>query len=436
MMADIRAFKGLSYGPDLDLDMVAAPPYDVISAAQATELRTRSPYNAVHVDLPVAPGEAPAPAAYAAAAETLKAWRTGGVLRSSTEPALYLVDETYRGPDGRERTRRGFVARLLLAGYDERVVLPHERTHATAKADRLELYRAAHADLSTVFLLYPDDDGMVSEALSAAADEVMGAAREARDGDGNVHRVAPLSGARADRIASLLRSRRLYIADGHHRYETALAYRDERRVAGDHSADTMMVYLCGMNDPGLAVFPTHRLIKGVEVPPLAELLGRLDPCFEPLGAPCSGREACAAAFEGMAGGAEAGDGAVFGLFSPADDAGVVVRVRGTAGPERLVAQGFSPAAAGLSVTILHELILTEALGMDPREAEAHIAYAKSVPEAMTALGGGGYGLGAFLTATRVDEVRAIADAGETMPQKSTYFYPKLLTGLVFDALEE
>jgi len=433
-MADIRTFKGLSFGPALDLGVVVAPPYDVISAAQAAVLRARSPYNAVHVDLPVAPGETPAPAAYAAAAATFRAWRAGGELRSSTEPALYLIDQTYRGPDGRERTRRGFIARLLLAGFDERVVLPHERTHAAAKIDRLELYRATHADLSTIFLLYPDDDGTVEEALSAAAADVMGAAREARDGDGNVHRVALLSGARADRIAALLRSRRLYIADGHHRYETALAYRDERRAAGDHSADTMMVYLCGMNDPGLAVFPTHRLLRGVTVPPLTELLERLTPYFEPFGGPCSGRAACAAAFEGMAG--AAGTETVFGLYSPADDAGVVVRARGTAGAERLVDQGFSPAAAGLSVTILHEFILAEVLGMDPGESEAHIAYAKSVPEAMTALGGGEYGLGAFLTATRVDEVRAVADAGETMPQKSTYFYPKLLTGLVFDALED
>ncbi|HEY5388264.1 MAG TPA: DUF1015 domain-containing protein, partial [Thermoleophilia bacterium] len=257
-MADIRAFRGLSYGPDIDLDAVTAPPYDVITAQQAAGLRARSPYNTVHVDLPVAPGETPDPAAYTTAAETFKAWRAGGVLRSSTEPALYLVDQTYRGPDGRERTRRGFVARLLLAGFDERVVLPHEQTHASARADRLELYRAAHADLSTIFLLYPDDDGAVGEALSAAADEVMGAAREARDGDGNVHRVALISGSRASRIASLLRDRSLYIADGHHRYETALAYRDERRAASDHGADTMMVYLCGMNDHGLAVFPTHR----------------------------------------------------------------------------------------------------------------------------------------------------------------------------------
>ena len=433
-MADIRAFRGLSYGPGFDLDALTAPPYDVIPAAQAAELRARSPYNAVHVDLPVSPGEAPDPAAYATAAETFTAWRAGGVLRSSTEPALYLVDQTYRGPDGLGRTRRGFVARLLLAGFDERIVLPHERTHASAKADRLELYRAAHADLSTIFLLYPDDAGALAAALSTAADEVMGAAREARDGDGNVHRVAPLAGARAERITSLLRDQSLYIADGHHRYETALAYRDERRAAGDHSADTMMVYLCGMNDPGLAIFPTHRLLKGLAVPPLADLLERLAPYFTPVGALTTGREACASAFDGMAD--SAGAATVFGLYSPADDAGVVVRLRGTAGAERLAARGFSPASAGLSVTIVHELIFAEVLGLDPRQAEAHIGYATSVPEAMATLGGGEYGLGAFLTATRVDEVRAVADAGETMPQKSTYFYPKLLTGLVFDALGE
>jgi uncharacterized protein (DUF1015 family) len=423
----------MRYHESIALDEVVAPPYDVIPAAQAAELRERSPHNAVHLDLPVAPGEAAQDVAYAHAAAAFARWQAGGVLVREATPSLYLVDQTYRGPDGRERTRRGFIARLRLADFEERVVLPHERTHAGAKVDRLRLYRATHADLSQILLLVPDDDGRVEDALGAAGDAApVAAAREAHDGDGNLHRIVPLAGPVADRVAALLRERPLYIADGHHRYETALAYRDERRAAGDHSADTLMVYLCSMSDPGLSVFPTHRLVRDVIVPPLAELLDRLQPVFEVVDAPGKGLAACRAVVDGL--GEQADPGRVFGLYLPREDVCLVVKSRDPEAKQRLVGSGFSPDAAGLSVTVLHELVLREALGMDPGQAEKHIDYATSVPDALSALAGGRYELGAFLNATLVSQVRALADRGETMPQKSTYFYPKLLTGLVFDAL--
>jgi uncharacterized protein (DUF1015 family) len=432
-MAEIIPFRGIRYSASTPLDEVVAPPYDVIPAGHAAELRERSRHNAVHLDLPVAPGEAAHSAAYGRSAAAFEQWRADGVLVRDETPSLYLVDQTYRGPDGRERLRRGFIARLRLADFEKGVVRPHERTHAGPKVDRLSLYRATHADLSQIFLLFPDDDDAVGEALAVAADaSPVALAREARDGDGNLHRIVPLAGPGVERIASLLRDRPLYIADGHHRYETALAYRDERRAGGDKSADMLMVYLCSMNDPGLAVFPTHRLIQGVAVPPLTGLLERLQPFFETVGAPAHGREACRSLLDGL--GAQADPRRVFGLCLPREDVCLVVKSREPETRLRLVASGFSADAAGLSVTVLHELILREALGMDPQEAEKHIDYAKSVPDAMAALAGGRYELGAFLNATLVSQVRAIADRGETMPQKSTYFYPKLLTGLVFDAL--
>ena len=431
-MAEVSPFRGLRYDGSIALDNVVAPPYDVIPPAQAAELRRRNAHNAVHLDLPVAAGEMAQDAAYARAAAAFERWQADGVLVREETPSLYLVDHTYRGPDGRERTRRGFVGRLLLADFAERVVLPHERTHAGPKVDRLRLYRAAHADLSQIFLLVPDDDGSVEEALTAAGAASPGPARETHDGDGNLHRIAPVAGSAAERIVALLHERRLYIADGHHRYETALAYRDERRAAGDHSADTLMVYLCGMSDPGLTVFPTHRLVRNVVVPPLAELRERLQPLFEVMGTPVRGLEACRGVLDGL--GEQADPGRVFGLYLPHEDVCLIVKSRAPEARRRLVAGGFSPEAAGLSVTVLHELVLHEALGMDAGQAERHIDYATSVPDALAALAGGRYALGAFLNATLVSQVRALADRGETMPQKSTYFYPKLLTGLVFDAL--
>jgi uncharacterized protein (DUF1015 family) len=432
-MADISAFRGIRYRDDFALDDVVAPPYDVLSPEQAAELRARSPYNAVHVDLPVPPGATPDEEAYLRAAETFRTWREEGALVTGELPGIVVVDQTYTGPDGLERTRRGFVARLRIAAFDERVVLPHERTHAGPKVDRLRLYRAAHADISTIFLLFPDDDGSASAALEAAAAELPAAAwREAHDGDGNTHRCATIAGRAAGRVAEALRDRPVYIADGHHRYETALAYRDERRAAGDASADTLMVYLCSLNDPGLTVFPTHRLVHSIPQLSLERLRELVTPFFDEVGAPARGAGACRAALEALPRQTDAER--VFGLYLPREDVCVTVRAREPQASEKLTAGGFSPAAAGLSVTLLHELLLSEALGLGHDDAERHVDYAKSVPDALAQLATGAYELGAFLNATRVDQVRAIADEGEVMPQKSTYFYPKLLTGLVYDAL--
>jgi uncharacterized protein (DUF1015 family) len=434
-MADISPFRGIRYRPDIQLDDVVAPPYDVLSAAQAAELRARSPYNVTHIDLPVPPGAEATDEAYARAAATFRAWRAEGVLVRDELPGIVVVDQTYTGPDGRERTRRGFVARLRLAGLEERVVLPHERTHAGPKVDRLRLYRATHGDISQIFLLFPDDDGSAGRDLDAAAAALPTAAwREAHDGDGNVHRSAALAGPEAERVAETLRGRPVYIADGHHRYETALAYREERRAMGDFSADTLMVYLCSLGDPGLTVFPTHRLVHGVPELTLARLTELVNPYFEVVGEPATGTEACRTALDALP--EQADPARVFGLYLPREDTCITVKTREPAATERLTADGFSPAAAGLSVTMLHELLFREALGLDHEDAERHVDYAKNVPDALSALQGGQYELGAFLNATLVDQVRAIADQGEVMPQKSTYFYPKLLTGLVFDALGE
>jgi uncharacterized protein (DUF1015 family) len=381
----------------------------------------------------VPPGAEATDEAYAQAAATFRGWREEGALVRDELPGIVVVDQAYTGPDGRERTRRGFVARLRLADLDERIVRPHERTHAGPKVDRLRLYRATHADISQIFLLFPDDDGSVGRDLQAAAAGLPAAAwREAHDGDGNTHRCAALAGPAAERVAERLHERPVYIADGHHRYETALAYRDERRALGDFSADTLMVYLCSLTDPGLTVFPTHRLVHGIPELTLARLTELVRPCFDLVGEPVTGAEACRTALEALP--EQADPARVFGLYLPREETCITVKTREPAASERLAAGGVSPAAAGLSVTMLHELLLSEALGPGHEDAERHVDYAKNVPDALEALRSGRYELGAFLNATLVDQVRAIADQGEVMPQKSTYFYPKLLTGLVYDAL--
>ena len=224
--------------------------------------------------------------------------------------------------------------------------------------------------------------------------------------------------------------KQVLIADGHHRYETALAYRDERRAAGETDADWVMVCLASMDDPGLAVFPTHRLLKGVTVPPADEVIERLRGAFTVVSEQSGDPHEWGPAMELVS--RSSGATKLLGLYFPAERRSVTLEPRGTAALDALVRRGLSPVRARLSVTLLAELVFRDALGLDPEHLEGHVDFAKSVDDAVDDLDSGDYGLAAFLGATPMADVQAMAELGEAMPQKSTYFYPKLLTGLVFD----
>jgi uncharacterized protein (DUF1015 family) len=435
---EIRPFRALRYDVETigDAARVVAPPYDVISEDLHRRLLERHPRNIVRLDLPAGePGEDP-DERYRRAARTLTAWRSDGTLRKDPRPSVYVYQQVYRVPGTDiERTQRGFLARLRIEPFGPgSSVLPHERTLSGPKEDRYRLLRATGINTSPVVGLYEDASGRAAVALAAVTAHPP--ITEVTDDDGVLHRLWVVAdegdGSPANVLVSAAAASPVFIADGHHRYETALAYRDERRAAGDSSADTLMVYLCSLSDPGLTVFPTHRLVRGITPLSLDELVAHVRPFFDVVGEPATGAAACRAMLEGLP--EQPDPGRVFGLYLPHAEACLTVRTREPAASVRLTADGFSSDAAGLSVTILHELLLRDALGLEHDEAERHVDYAKSVPDALAALDGGGYELGAFLNATLVDQVRAIADHGEVMPQKSTYFYPKLLTGLVFDAL--
>jgi uncharacterized protein (DUF1015 family) len=402
-MAHVQLLRGVRYDTArLALADVVSPPYDVVSPAEAQAYRRRSPYNAVHIDMPLSEGGDPTDC-YAHAARLFAQWQREGVLVRDEEPAFYLLDETYHGPDGYERSRRGFIGRLRLEDRDAGVVLPHEKTNSAPKADRLSLLRAAHANFSPIFMVYPDDRGEIGAALAAAE------------------------------AAALLEAEKLFIADGHHRYATALAYRDERRAAGDHSADHVLVYLCSMTDPGLTIFPTHRLLKGVEIPPMDQVIERLRPTFEVFPERGADSGACQLMVDHLHSFAD--HGKVFGLYFPREQSCVTVELRDLAAVAHLVDEGFSVEATKLSVTVLHYLIMRDGLGLDPGAMEGKIDYVTSPAQAFRLLGQGDYVLGAFINATLMSEVRIIAERHETLPQKSTYFYPKPPTGLVFALMD-
>jgi uncharacterized protein (DUF1015 family) len=417
-MAEVKPLRALHY--DLDrvgsLGDVIAPPYDVIGPTERSALIARSPHNAVELDLPEDPGGGDR---YAHAARTLNAWRDEGILVADAEPALWALEQSYTGPDGEAYARRGFLARVRVSEYGPGLVRPHERTQPGPKRDRLDLTRATKQNLSPIFSLHPGD---VWGLLEPALGEPWG---EATDSDGTVNRVWRVADPEViEAVEARLGNAELLIADGHHRYETARVYADEVGGEGDHRYTLMC--LVSLEDPGLTVFGYHRLLGGFIGTDRPEVLtGALREQFEI--EEVEEAELDPAGAEGVG---------VFGYIDSHLRRSFRLRLRDTALVDELLA-GRSQAYRGLDAAILEELILKRALGMSAEDIEAKrgIGYAKSVQEALGTIDDGGeYQVAFLLRPTPVAQVRAVAAAGETMPPKSTFFFPKVPTGIVFNPL--
>jgi uncharacterized protein (DUF1015 family) len=417
-VADVKPLTALHY--DLaqvgSLQQVAAPPYDVIDTAQRAELLARSPFNVVEIDLPQAgPGEDP----YRHAAATLEDWELEGILRRDPDPALWAMTQDYTAPDGSSRARHAILARVRVEDYGPGRVRPHERTQPGPKKDRLELTRATRHNLSAIFSLTSVDAWPQVEAATSA--DPWG---EVTDDDGTVHRLWRVADpAVHEAVASQLADAELLIADGHHRYETARAYRDEVGGEGPHCYTLMA--LTALDDPGLTVFPTHRLLSG-----LADDATRREHLREGLRELFETEEV---ADDGLDPAGEEGLG-VFGYIDAGHRQPLRLRLKDTAELDRMLADR-PEAYRRLDVAILETLVLTGILGLSEQDiAEKRgIGYAKSISEVMTGLANG-YDAAFVLRPTPIEQVRAVAAAGETMPPKSTYFFPKILSGLVFNPL--
>jgi uncharacterized protein (DUF1015 family) len=395
---------------------VVAPPYDVIDDAQRAELAARSPYNVVELDLPRDPGGGDP---YEHAAALLGQWTDEEVLTRDSNPAIWALEQEYTTPDGSRLTRRGLLARVRLAPYGEGI-RPHERTQPGPKEDRLRLTRATRHNLSPIFALHPGDAWRHLEP--ALGGEPWG---EVTDGDGTTHRVWRIEDpAVHEAITAELEPGELLIADGHHRYETSLAY--QREVGPGGPADYVLMALVSLEDPGLTVFPTHRLISGLaDDPARQEALGSgLKEIFEVEEVPKEQLDPCGV--EGVG---------VFGYLDSQFNSAYRLRLASNPALDRALA-GRSEAYRTLDAAILEELVLKGILGMstDDIAAKRGIGYTPSIEEALAKLDAGDYQAAFLLRPTPVDQVREVAAAGETMPPKSTYFFPKLLTGLVFNPL--
>lgn len=426
-MADVRPIHATHYDLDVagSLDEVAAPPYDVIDPEQRRGLLARSEYNAVAIDLPKPYGETGPQETgddpYRRAAETMDAWREAGALVSDAEPAIWAMTQDYTGPDGEPRTRHGILCRVRVEDFDTGQVLPHERTLPGPKKDRLDLTRATRHNLSAIFSLSTKDPWpLVAPAVEGA--EPWG---EATDASGTLTRVWRVGDASIlEAVTGRLADAKLLIADGHHRYETAIAYRDEVGGEGDHCFTLMA--LTGLDDPGLTVFPTHRLLSGFAGDP--ERQRRLGEGIREL---FDATEVEMSALD-----PRGADGAgVFGLYDTFHKRAYRLRLKdeAIAALDRQLA-GRPEAYRRLDAAILETLVLKGIAGLSEDDilAKRGIGYAKSVEDSLTLLDEGAYDVAFILRPIPVDQVRAICESDENMPPKSTYFFPKVLTGLVFN----
>jgi uncharacterized protein (DUF1015 family) len=430
-MAEILPLTALHYDPAVagPLDAVVSPPYDVIDHDQRAALAASSPYNVVHVDLPDIDPKQPGEDQYVHAAHLLAKWQADGALTRDDVPAIWPLEQDYTGPDGRRRTRRGFLCRVRVEEYGDGRIRPHERTHPGPKEDRLRLTRATRANLSPIFSLYSDPG---NTAWSALQPHVRTSAPfgETTDDDGTVNRLWRVTEPQAiETVVEAVAEAELLIADGHHRYETARTYAEE--VGGEGPHRWVLMCLVALEDPGLTVFPTHRLVAGLESDPdrqealdqaireqfdVAELPDRGSLVPEP----------------------RRGDDSVqIGYIDAYGNVPYMLSLKEESIADKLLA-GRCEEYRRLDTAVLEAVILKHALGMSDAEIDHRdgLDYARSFEEALDLLQAGEFDAGFFMAPLPIEQVQAIAEAGESMPPKSTFFFPKVPTGLVFNPLSE
>jgi uncharacterized protein (DUF1015 family) len=447
-MANIQAFRGVRY--DLArvgrLAEVVAPPYDVIDAEMQQALVERHPQNVVRLELPQREEGESDENRYRRAGVLWRNWRREGILQTDSRPALYVCHQLFE-LDGQLIERRGFYCRLGLERFGEGKVFPHEETHSSAKQDRLHLMRETKANFSPIFGLYEDPWNEIQTLLEGAIED--STPIEAIDSNGVRHLLWMVTDiATIAQAADLLGERAIFIADGHHRYETACQYRDELASASgglptDHPANYLLACCFGMSDPGLVVLPTHRLFRSV--PPISsrELTERLGEAFD-----CSfaghGPEAASNVWSEIE---LEGEQSTLGIYTKSDDTWTLIRLTTTGWEQMQRVSASSPRWNGLGVSLLHRLVIEELLGLNGLPAPA---YVRNLDELVTGITLGdvsgrdatgqlgtqaAFELAAIGLPASVEDVEEISLLGERMPAKSTFFFPKLLTGLVMNPLE-
>ena len=447
-MAFIAPFKGVSFNVEKvgSLDDVVTPPYDVISENAVASYTAKNPYSMIRLDITKNPGgAAEEDKRYQDVADLFQQWLDQDVLRRETQVALYLYTVQYKHPSGKMLTRKGVVAQVGLSEFGEGVVKPHEETFESVISDRLRLLDTTKAQFSQIFSLYSDEENTVIGLLDGAREE--GPMGSITDSDGCIHSLYRITDTAVIRkVQEFFMDKALYIADGHHRYTTALAYRrmEKERNPGFSEKDPanhIMMYLCPMEDPGLSVLPTHRLLNWPGTLSMAELQARLAPWFEIEEIKGGTREVLLcevfSRMDEVAQNVTSGGTITFGVYHPGEDRCFLLITKADA--YELLKD--KPAQLQeLDVVVLSDVIIQEALQLDHHRCEDEnlIHYFSDPDEAMDDAVKGcneddtATPLLFVMNPTRVQQVQQVADENLIMPHKSTYFYPKIMTGLLFN----
>jgi uncharacterized protein (DUF1015 family) len=434
MMIRIAPFHGVFYNQKKikDLGKVIAPPYDVISKEEQDKLHKKSPYNFVRLDLSQEPD------AYNAVAQLLGEWQAQGILERDEAPAIYFFSHRFKLKSGEQKLRLGFFALTELQDPATGDIRPHEKTLDAPKEDRLKLMLACHAQLSPIFALYAQPSQAINRMLAVAVEGVAPFIEVEQD-DGDELRLWRITDpALIQKIQREMQSQRLLIADGHHRYEATLNYRNHMRAErgqgnGQEAFNFIMTYFANMNDDNVVILPTHRLVRGYTHKPFLELEEALQAYFYVEQHPKTpdGKVSFLKALK-----TAAKKHRVIGASFKRDPRYLILRLKNKRIMQRL-AKDLSAPLRELDVSTLHLLILEHILGMTPEQQVSGdmIRYSQDEDLVLQTLEKEDYQAAFILNASKAEEILAIASGGEKMPQKSTYFYPKLPSGLIVNKID-
>ncbi|MDD4984962.1 MAG: DUF1015 domain-containing protein [Dehalococcoidales bacterium] len=437
-MAEIRPFRGVRYNKCLvkDISSVICPPYDIITPDMAQELHRRSEYGFIKLEHgQQLPSDTDEDNKYTRSAVTLRNWLEQGVLKPDLLPALYLHQHRFSHNGSRYR-RRGIIAVVRLEEWDKMIIRPHENTRVKPKSDRLNLLWALQANTSPVFAMFEDRERQIA---SLAADQERAQPIIDITGSGEEHRIWAVTDPEIiSRIAAYLSNRPLYIADGHHRYESALNYQKERlscspSASGDEDFNFVMMELVDFTDPGLIILSPHRLVRGLSKATLSELKSKLATLFQieelPLRAPDISRQ-----IDDLLAGDKTGRVRIV-LFGLSPGNLLLLSMSDFTAASKMMPCFHSELYNRLDVSIVDHVILEKILGMTGEQEETALDFNHDKADAINRVLNHEYQLAFFLGPVKTDVIRAIADASDRMPRKSTYFYPKPPSGLVFRRLE-
>lgn len=427
-MAEIKPFKGMRYNTFLagKIGELCCPPYDIISEEERLGYIAENEYNVIRLELPKEGGDV-----YKTAGEVLDMWRNTGVLVHEIKPAVYIYEEEFNAYNKRSSVK-GIIVRVKVEEFSKGVILPHEFTLSKAKADRFNLMKATNCNFSQIYALYMDEEHTTLKTIDSLSDRKPD--QKFTDNDHVTHKLWIITDEKViGKLVNDFADRKLYIADGHHRYETALNYRNYCRENGiskeGDPQDYQMMYLVDMQHPGLVVFPTHRMVRDLESFDKDEVLKGCEEYFDIKKFTSVGNINSELAKQYKQG------KKAFGFYCGKGEWYLLVlkdiEVMADVLPD------LSEASQQLDVSVLHSLILEKTMGIDKENManQINLTYTKFFEEAIMKVDKGEFQCSFILNPTRVTEIRDVAAAGEKMPQKSTYFYPKMITGMVMNDID-